>query len=458
MKLKYPSDIKVNTLLPVKMQKGKISPNGIKEIDKVVQKLFSKPDPYLLDGVDWVWMNNTGALTKRLESLLYKTNAVKLDESQLSLIGNIAKQNMQEEDGTPFLISFSDDFSWVRGDFADDSSCLFDSGRRYAFDFLKKAGALMIRVYHNVTVEEVEKTPKHILKSQIRPHFKNKYEHVPYARGFLYPVVAFENQLPWQHDNDLLIMNGYARGRDTDYLATIVQTALGYASKYPAIAAFANAIHFYLNPGVRLIGQKLYTDQQITTLNSHLFTSRVLLDERDMKDLREHVCASCAEVYGADQVSKEGMHIKCVVLCPACGRAGNKKELQEMGLCRNCSAWLGFCACCGETHFTRWVSWYTNEETSRGIPICYACAETLEKIGNCSSCRQFVLPTSEHSSNCPNCGKMTLPNFAQIVQLYPIPEVIQREYNGKMYSLTKEQRLRNYRGLINYIKEIASRT
>lgn len=103
--------------------------------DKIKAIMF---DRYNLDisGVDWLWESAqkdkngyTGSFPKRLAKYVFnltkETNPIRISERDLSMIGQIAKANLESERTLYFAIT--DHLDWRAGDFGDDDSCMFSS-------------------------------------------------------------------------------------------------------------------------------------------------------------------------------------------------------------------------------------------------------------------------------------------------------------------------------------------
>lgn len=124
----------------VPMKKEVSEPDQCKIID-IMQTRYGVD----VSEVDWLWESAekdkngyTGSFPKRLAKYVYNLKdesenlkRIKIQEKDLSVIGQIAKANLETERTLFFAIT--NHLDWSPGDYADDGSCMFssyNSGRR----------------------------------------------------------------------------------------------------------------------------------------------------------------------------------------------------------------------------------------------------------------------------------------------------------------------------------------
>lgn len=116
---------------------------------RINEYLVSQQFPSLWgDWWSWKWVETNGQfrgkLPKRVSSYVRRWGGKRLTTEQLSIIGNIAKENLLSE--VSYTFDFTDKFNWEAGDFGDSCSCFWGC-RNMAKGVMEKEGVLAIRFY-----------------------------------------------------------------------------------------------------------------------------------------------------------------------------------------------------------------------------------------------------------------------------------------------------------------------
>lgn len=148
----------------------------------------------LPDDWSWEWKvahgTYAGTLSKRIQSLVFKKFDIKLPESIVTNLGNLANQHTLT--GRSFIFDFDNTLEWEAGDFGDDGSC-FWTDKSYILPTLQHFGGLALRLWHQAA--------------------NGQYTGV--GRALLLPYVAKQQSgyhpEEWAKPDALLVFNGYGK-------------------------------------------------------------------------------------------------------------------------------------------------------------------------------------------------------------------------------------------------------
>lgn len=300
-------------LFTVATPEGDVSPVGMRELENYIESRFNV---YLPEDLEPVWATKQGTLPKRIQSYLYKTLKIKLEPSDVSELGNIAKRHASN--GKTVILDFTDEIDWEDGDFGDEGSCFWGSNSG-AIKMLTANNAYALRGWKSK--DRCNTIPDPLT-----------YESVTgYCRAWVAPIKS----------NLYVVFNGY--GETTLTMARLL--AFRFNTGYKRINLSNNGCDdgmLYINGGTAFV---IGAWQQINHLETHDLGWRSV-------DTRE--CWSCeAEIgYGYEYIAydEDGYHRR---YCPDC--------------CSQCSR-------CGEWYTSSLVSYH--DETDRDL--CRQCTESVE--------------------------------------------------------------------------------
>lgn len=197
---------------------------------KIVEIMRSKYGIDVSD-MDWLWESAqkdangyTGSFPKRLAKFVYnlkgengESKRTKIQEKDLSVIGQLAKSNLQTERTLYFAIT--DHLDWSPGDYADDGSCMFssyNSGRQAMED----QGGMAVQLF-NFGVREL-KAYSHLKYEE----FKNLGH--PYGIGRCWFLPQY---LKGDESNLVYIFFNHYGTITTFTISRMIATLCGYPSK-----------------------------------------------------------------------------------------------------------------------------------------------------------------------------------------------------------------------------------
>lgn len=184
-----------------------------------------------VSSMDWLWESAqkdangyTGSFPKRLAKFVYnlkddvgESKRVKILEKDLSVIGQLAKANLQTERTLYFAIT--NHLDWKPGDYADDGSCMFSSyssGRKAMQD----QGGMAVQLFN-------------FGSGKIRSYSHLKYEEFtnlghPYGIGRCW---FLPQHLGSNEDNKIYVFFNHYGPVSTFTISRMVATLCGYPSK-----------------------------------------------------------------------------------------------------------------------------------------------------------------------------------------------------------------------------------
>lgn len=106
--------------------------------------------PSLPPDWSWSWVVQSGeyrgTFPKRVSSYYYKKHNLKMPDTVVQQVGNIARKHL--DSGLTYEFDFVDRFDWQSGDFGDSGSCYWGSNEA-ARDVLTENSAMAVRFYKN---------------------------------------------------------------------------------------------------------------------------------------------------------------------------------------------------------------------------------------------------------------------------------------------------------------------
>lgn len=256
--------------------------------------------PLLPESWEWVWLvtgkaQYVGTFPKRISKYYYTTRSLKVPNSVMSEVGNLARTHSSES--ITYHFDFVTDLNWQAGDFGDGRSC-FWGGRESAREMIKDAGGFAIRFFED---------DKGV------------------ARAWIIPS-----------DNVYYVFNGY--GHQTVKIARIFSTFLGLSYKKVSLSNHGGTSStLYINTGR---GYAIGEHATIEHINSHDF--EIYDDEmRSCSDCGDYVDEDNLYVGLDDEIYCQDCYYDRFRDCDECGESQYTDDLcyiesEGIDVCEGC--------------------------------------------------------------------------------------------------------------------------